>query len=63
MMTLDELLWKVNDNTIVKIYSSEEPGEEIACYDGKQSIPENMNECNVIDIYPDNNTLCIVIDL
>ena len=60
-MTLEELLWKVNDNTIVAIFSSE-TGEELAVYDGKDSIPERYNDCEVSDIFVDEGKLCIEIE-
>ena len=50
-MQLEELLWLVNENTIVQIYSAES-NDLLAEYDGKESIPEKYNECNITDIFP-----------
>ena len=60
-MTLDELLWRVNDNTVVKLFGIGS-GMEIATYDGKDSIPEKYNNYDVTDIFVERNTLCIEID-
>ena len=59
-MILEELLLSVNDSTVVDIYSAES-GEVISTYDGKDSIPERYNECDVMDIFVDGNSLCIEI--
>lgn len=68
-MTLYDILELVNDNTCVEIFSAE-TCERIATYDGKESIPEEYNDCEVTDIFtgvarPHINqvpTLCIEID-
>ena len=61
-MILDELLWKINDNCKVKLFSSE-TYEEIAKYDGKDSLPDSYNYCEVTDIFVDEDGwLCIEID-
>ena len=61
-MILDELLWKINENTNVKLFSSE-THEEIARYDGKDSFPDSYNYCDVTDIFVDEDGwLCIEID-
>ena len=62
MNTLEEILWLVNDNTIVEIYSAE-TNDVIATYDGKESIPEEYNFCEVTDISVDDNKLCIEIEM
>ena len=61
-MTLEELLYTVNDSTFVKIFSAEN-GNEIAAYDGKDSIPESLDPLNVTDIFVDENALCIEVDV
>lgn len=61
-MNLEELLWKVNDSTVVDIYSSD-TNEIIASYDGKDSIPEELNDCEVEDIFVEGNRLCIEISI
>lgn len=61
-MTLEELLWKVNESTIVCIYDSES-NDLLAIYDGKNSIPEKYNICEVQDIFVDGNRLCIEISI
>ena len=61
-MTLEEILWLVNDNTVVNIYDSE-TNNLIATYDGKNSIPEELNGCEIAtDIFVNDNCLCIEID-
>ncbi len=61
-MILDELLWKVNDNTNIKLFSSE-TYEEIARDDGKDSLFDFYNYCEVTDIFVDEDGwLCIEID-
>ena len=60
-MTLDDLLWRVNDNTVVKLFGISNL-MEIATYDGKDSIPEEYNNCDVTDIFVDGNALCVEID-
>ena len=59
-MILDELLWVINDSTVVDVYSAG-TNEVIASYDGKESIPEELNECEVTDVFVDGNHLCIEI--
>ena len=70
-MTLYELLEPINDNTCVEVFSAE-TCESIAMYDGKESIPEDYNYCEVTDIFtgvtmlPHKKqvpTLCIEIDI
>lgn len=60
-MTLEELLWVVNDNTIVDIFSAE-TGERVASYDGKDAIPDELNETEVTDLFVDGGRLCIEIE-
>lgn len=60
-MTLDELLWRINDNTIIRIYSSA-TGILISEYDGKNSIDEELNYLEVTDIFVEDNALCIEIE-
>lgn len=59
-MTLDELLWLINDGTVVEVYNGNQ--EQIGLYDGKDSIPEELNDREINDIFVDNNKLCIEID-
>ena len=61
-MILEELLWKINESTIVCIYNSES-NDLLAIYDGKDSIPEKYNICEVTDIFVDGNRLCIEISI
>ena len=60
-MTLYEIAEIINDNTVVVIYSAT-TNDVIATYDGKESIPEHFMDCNVTDLFVDNNKLCIEID-
>jgi len=60
-MQLEELLWLVNENTIVQIYSAES-NDLLAEYDGKESIPEIYNGNEVTDIFTNGNVLCIEIE-
>ena len=59
-MLLEELLFNVNDNTIVDIYSAD-TREIIATYDGKDSIPEELNDFEITDIFAERNHLCVEI--
>lgn len=61
-MSLEELLWNVNESTIVCIYDAES-NDLLATYDGKDSIPEKYNICEVQDIFVDDNQLCIEISI
>lgn len=61
-MELEELLWVINDNTIVDIYSAD-TNEVIASYDGKENIPEELNDCEVQYIFVEGNHLCIEISI
>ena len=58
-MTLEDLMYVTNDNAIVEIYADT---ELIARYDGKDSIPEEYNDCEVYDVYANGNVLCVEID-
>lgn len=58
---LEEWLWKVNDNTKVKLFSSE-TYDEIARYDGKDSIPDSYSYCEITDIFVEDGWLCVEID-
>ena len=60
-MQLEELLWLVNDNTVVQIYSAE-TNDLLAEYDGKDAIPEEYNGNEVTDIFVNGNVLCIEIE-
>ena len=57
-MTLEELMWVTNDSAYVEIYIDT---ELVACYDGKDSIPEKFNDYTVLDVYASENKLCIEI--
>ena len=48
----------INDNCIVELYKDT---ELVAVYDGRDSIPEEYNTAEVIDIFVDKNKLCIEI--
>lgn len=61
MTTLSEILNLVNDNTVVDIYSAE-TYDIIASYDGRDSIPEDYDDCIVTDIFVTDNKLCIEIE-
>ena len=62
MNTLEELLWLVNDSTVVEICSAE-TFDVIATYDGKDSIPEKYNDCEIADVFVSDNKLCIEIKM
>lgn len=47
-MLLIDLLTIINDNTDVIIQDTNK--KDIACYDGKNSIPEKHNNKNVVEI-------------
>lgn len=57
-MELDELLWVLNDSAVVEIFINT---ELVACYDEKDSIPEEYNHYRVFDIYASENKICIEI--
>lgn len=59
-MCLEELLWVINENTVVQVYSAE-TNDLIAEYNGKESIPEEYNPWVVTDIFVDENRLCVEI--
>lgn len=51
------------DCTVVQVHDSE--GNEIACYDGKDSIPTYLNNKKISGVYPSirEEKPCIAIDL
>lgn len=49
-MTLYDLIQLVNENCIVDVYSAS-TNERIAIYDGRDSIDEEFNDCEVTDIF------------
>lgn len=51
-MKLIEVISLVGDGTNVRVFNSEY--EEIAKYDGKESIPEELNNLEVENIFPAN---------
>ena len=59
-MTLEELLWLTNDNTIIELYDSNQ--EKLGEYDGKNSIDENYNDYPITDIFVEGNKLCVKIE-
>ena len=70
-MTLYDISELINDNTCVEIFSAE-TCERIATYDGKESIPEEYNDCEITDIFTGSAmiphrmqvaTLCIEIEV
>lgn len=58
-MTLEELMWVINDSAQVAIYIDT---ELVAQYDGKDSIPEEYNDYTVLDVYANEKVLCIEIE-
>ena len=58
-MTLVAILSSINDNSDVIVYSNM---EEVARYDGKNSIPEELNSENVIQIFAGDNYIGIDIE-
>lgn len=61
MLTLYEIADTINDNCIVDVYSAT-TNDLIATYDGKENIPEHFMDCDVTDLFVDNNKLCVEID-
>lgn len=57
-MTLYDLMYVINDSAYVEIYID---AELVACYDGKDSIPEEYNDYVVLDVYANGNKLCVEI--
>lgn len=49
-MLLIDILVKVGDGTIVRVFDNE--CEEIAKYDGKDSIPEELNNKEIETVFP-----------
>ena len=49
-MLLEELLYLINDSSTVELYDSA-TYDVIGTYDGKESIDEIYNECEVTDIF------------
>lgn len=67
-MELAELLWIVNEASVIKIYDRNE--NEIGIYDGTDEVPDKYKNCLILDIFPDNysnviriSTIGIEIDL
>ena len=58
-MTLEAILSIINDNSNVIIYRNY---EEVARYDGKNSIPEELNSEKVIQIFAGDNFIGIDIE-
>lgn len=58
-MTLIELLEVINENTLVFVYDINNIC--ISYYDGKNSINESLNNCNVLDIRCNGNAIEIII--
>jgi hypothetical protein len=59
MLKLQDLLPVIDENTpCVKI---EMNGEEVARYDGKNSIPTELNECTVLKEYISGQSIIIEI--
>lgn len=58
-MKLIDYMWKHDENKNLKVYRD---GDLVAFYDGKESIPECYNDCEVITvIYDGKYTVCIEI--
>lgn len=62
-MYLEELLELINENTVINIWSNNQ--ELVATYDGRESIPEKYNYCEILDIFADMTSYinCIGIEL
>ena len=52
-MTLSDLADKLFDSTNVIVYDHEDPEKEIARYDGKDSIPEELMDKPIMNIGAD----------
>ena len=62
-MMLFELLERVNESCIVDIYAAC-TNEKIASYDGKDDVPDRLQDDEVTDIFVEmGNHLCIEIDI
>lgn len=61
MLTLYEIADTINDSCVVDVYSAT-TNDLIATYDGKENIPEHFMDCDVTDLFVDNNKLCVEID-
>ena len=51
-MLFEDLKWYLNENSIIMIYSNSH--ELYAFYDGKESIPEYLDDIEVNDIFSDS---------
>lgn len=60
--TLYDLSQLINDSTFVAVFAAC-TGEEIARYDGHDSIPDRYMDETVTDIFVTDNMLCIEIDI
>jgi len=49
-MRLGDILEIINDSACVIVYDAN--GDEVDRYDGKESISDALNECEVLDMYP-----------
>lgn len=50
-MYLEELLEIINENSIIKLWDAKQ--SIIGIYDGKESINEDFNYCEITDIFSD----------
>lgn len=62
-MTLYDLLYLINDNCIIHLWNTSQ--ELIGKSDGKDNLPEYLNDCIVYDIFTDieNNIPIICIEI
>lgn len=60
-MKLIELMELITDNTNVALFDANEE-HQLAEYDGRDSIPNEYNECKIIAVWNNRYELCIEID-
>ena len=60
-MILLDLLYVTSDST--NIYITNTNYDVISCYDGKNSINDIYNECDIVKIWTENDDLYIMIDI
>lgn len=59
-MTLLDFMCVANENKTVYVYNPD--FEMVASYDGKNSIDEEFNDCNVLEISTIANCLLVTVD-
>lgn len=61
-MTLYDLIQCINDGMSIHLYDSG-TGDSIGIYEGKEDIPEEYEDCDVVDIFGESaSTICIEIE-